>query len=395
MNKKTFKDIDVTGKKVLLRVDFNVPMDESFKIIDDTRIMATLPTINYLLHQKAKIIICSHLGRPKGMFNPKFSLAPVAKRLAEILGMPVKFASDAIGESANKLISEMEDGEIVMLENIRFYPEEEANDDMFARDLAKLADVFVNDAFGTAHRAHASTAGVANHIPAVAGFLMGGEIRALSKVTTNPENPFVVILGGAKVSDKIGVIKQLIDKASVILVGGAMANTFIVAQGGNIGLGRYEKDKVEVAKNILALAEKKNVKIVLPVDTVVSKEFAPDAKSKTVPSFVVPEEYQGMDIGKRTAKIFKKEIKNAKTIVWNGPMGVYEFKKFQAGTKAIAKAVAKSSAVSVIGGGDSVAAIRELGFADKVTHLSTGGGATLKFLEGSPLPGVDMLEDKE
>ncbi|MBQ9790040.1 MAG: phosphoglycerate kinase [Clostridia bacterium] len=395
MDKKTFKDIDVAGKKVLLRVDFNVPMDESLKITDDTRIMATLPTINYLLHQKAKVIICSHLGRPKGMFNPKYSLAPVARRLSEILGIPVKFASDAIGESANKLISEMADGEIVMLENIRFYPEEEQNDDMFARDLAKLADVFVNDAFGTAHRAHASTAGVANHIPAVAGFLMGGEIRALSKVTGNPEQPFVVILGGAKVSDKIGVITKLIDKASVILIGGAMANTFIVAQGGNIGMSRYEKDKIEVAKNILALAEKKNVKIVLPVDTVVSKEFAPDAKAKTVPSFVVPAEFQGMDIGRKTAKIFKKEIKNAKTIVWNGPMGVYEFKKFQAGTKTIAKAVAKSSAVSVIGGGDSVAAIRELGFADKVTHLSTGGGATLKFLEGSPLPGVDMLEDKE
>lgn len=395
MDKKTFKDIEVTGKKVLLRVDFNVPMDESLKITDDTRIMATLPTINYLLHQKAKVIICSHLGRPKGMFNPKYSLAPVAKRLSELLEIPVKFASDAIGESANKLISEMEDGEIVMLENIRFYAEEEENDDMFARDLAKLADVFVNDAFGTAHRAHASTAGVARHIPAVAGFLMGGEIRALSKVTKNPEQPFVVILGGAKVSDKIGVITKLIEKASVILIGGAMANTFIVAAGGNVGMSRFEKDKVEVAKNILALAEKKNVKIVLPVDTVVSKEFAPDAKSKTVPSYVVPSEYQGMDIGKKTAKVFKKEIKNAKTIVWNGPMGVYEFKKFQAGTKAIAKAVAKSSAISVIGGGDSVAAIRELGFADKVTHLSTGGGATLKFLEGAPLPGVDMLEDKE
>lgn len=395
MNKKTFKDIEVTGKRVFLRVDFNVPMDENLNITDETRIMATLPTINYLVHQKAKVIICSHLGRPNGVVTPKYSLAPVARRLAEILGMPVKFANDAIGESATKLIGEMEDGEIVVLENIRFYKEEEENDDMFSRDLAKLADVFVNDAFGTAHRAHASTAGIARHIPAVAGFLMGGEIRALSKVTSNPELPFVVILGGAKVSDKIGVIIKLIDKASVILIGGAMANTFIVAQGGNVGMSRYEKDKVEVAKSILALAEKKNVKIVLPVDSVVANEFSPNAKTKRVPSYVIPENYQGMDIGRKTAKIFKKEIMNAKTIVWNGPMGVYEFKKFQAGTKAIAKAVAKSTATSVIGGGDSVAAIRELGFADKVTHLSTGGGATLKFLEGSPLPGVDMLEDKQ
>lgn len=395
MNKKTFKDIDVEGKKVLLRVDYNVPMDDSLNITDDTRIMATIPTINYLLNKKAKIIICSHLGRPNGVVTPKFSLAPVARRLSEILGVHVKMAQDTVGESAHKLIAGMQDGDIVMLENVRFNKEEEENDDMFARDLASLADVFVNDAFGTAHRAHASTAGVARHIPAVAGFLMGGEIRALSKVTTNPELPFVVILGGAKISDKIGVIGKLIEKASVILIGGAMANTFIVAQGGNVGMSRYEKDKIEVAKNILAVAEKKNVKIVLPVDSVVTNEFSPNAPSKTVPSFVIPEGFQTMDIGRKTAKLFKKEIKNAKTIVWNGPMGVCEFKKFQKGTKKIAKAVAKSSAVSVIGGGDSVAAINELGFADKVTHLSTGGGATLKFLEGAPLPGVDMLEDKE
>ena len=395
MNKKSFKDVEVAGKKVLLRVDFNVPMDENLNIIDDSRIMAALPTIHYLLNNNAKLIICSHLGRPKGMSIPKFSLAPVARRLSEILGKSVHFATDAIGESAHKLIADMQNGDVVMLENIRFYKEEEENDDFFARELASLADVFINDAFGCAHRAHASTAGIANHIPAVAGFLMNGEIRALSRVVNNPVQPFVVILGGAKVSDKIGVIQKLIDKASVILIGGAMANTFIVAQGGNVGMSRYEKDKVDVAKNILALAEKKNVKIVLPVDTVVANEFAPDAKVKTVPSFVIPDGYQGMDIGRKTAKLFKKELKNANTIVWNGPMGVYEFKRFQAGTKAVAKAVAKSEAISVIGGGDSVAAIRELGFADKVTHLSTGGGATLKFLEGSPLPGVDLLEDKK
>ena len=395
MNKKSFKDIEVSGKRVLLRVDFNVPLDDDLNIVDDSRIVAALPTIHYLMNNGAKVIVCSHLGRPKGMSIPKFSLAPVARRLSELLGVNVPLAQDAIGESAHKLVDSMQNGEIVMLENIRYYKEEEENDDLFSRELASLADVLVSDAFGVSHRAHASNAGVAKHIPAVAGFLMNGEIRALSKVTESPVQPFVVILGGAKVSDKIGVIQKLIDKASVILIGGAMANTFIVAQGGNVGMSRYEKDKVEVAKNILALAEKKNVKIVLPVDTIVADEFSPNAKVKCVPSFVIPEGYQGMDIGKKTAKLFKKELKHANTIVWNGPMGVYEFKRFQAGTKAVAKAVAKSDAVSVIGGGDSVAAIRELGFADKVTHLSTGGGATLCFLEGAPLPGVDMLEDKK
>lgn len=394
MEKKTFKDLDVSGKKVFLRVDFNVPMDENLNIIDDTRILSALPTIHYLMVNNAKLIICSHLGRPKGMVIPKFSLAPVARRLSEVLNKKVSLANDAIGESAHKLIDNMQNGDIVMLENIRFYKEEEENDDFFARELASLADIYINDAFGAAHRAHASTAGIARHLPSVAGFLMNGEIRALGKVVNNPVQPFVVILGGAKISDKIGVIKRLIDKASAILIGGAMANTFIVAQGGSVGMSRYEKDKIEVAKNILSLAEKNNVKIVLPIDTIVADEFSPDAKAKSVPSFMIPDNYQGMDIGKKTAKLFKKELKNAKTIVWNGPMGVYEFKRFQKGTKAIAKAVAKSEAISVIGGGDSVAAIRELGFADKVTHLSTGGGATLKFLEGSPLPGVDMLEDK-
>lgn len=395
MNKKTFKDIDVKGKRILLRVDFNVPMDENFKILDDTRIRSALPTINYLLHQGAKIIICSHLGRPKGMFNPKYSLAPVAKRLTELLEVPVKMASDSIGESARKLTSEMVDGEIVMLENIRFYKEEEENDEQFAKDLASLADVFVNDAFGTAHRAHASTAGVARHLPAVAGFLMGEEIVSLSKAVNNAETPFVVVLGGAKISDKIGVIQKLLKKANIFLIGGAMANTFIVAQGGNVGMSRYEKDKVSVAKAILEEAEKLNVKVFLPIDVIVSREFAPNAKSKSVDAYNIPEDYQGMDIGKKTRKLFINEIKKAKTVLWNGPLGVYEFKKFQKGTKSIAKAVAKTDCVSVIGGGDSVAAITELGFDSQVTHLSTGGGATLKFLEGAVLPGVEMLEDKE
>lgn len=395
MNKKSFKDIEVKGKKVFVRVDFNVPMDESNKIIDDTRIVAAIPTITYLVHQGAKIILCSHLGRPKGMFNPKFSLMPVAKRLQEILNLPVRLASDAIGESARKLTADMKEGEIVMLENIRFYKEEEENDDRFARELASLADVFVNDAFGTAHRAHASTAGIARHIPAVAGFLMSKEIVSLSKAVNDAEPPFVVVLGGAKISDKIGVIAKLLRKANTLLIGGAMANTFIVAQGGNVGMSRYEVDKINVAKNILNEAEKLNVKVVLPVDSVVTQEFAPEAKSKVVDSYNIPEGWQGMDIGPKTRKLFIKEIKKAKTIVWNGPLGVYEFKKFQKGTNKIAKAVAKTEAVSVIGGGDSVAAITELGYASRVTHLSTGGGATLKFLEGAVLPGVEMLEDKE
>ena len=394
MNKKTFKDIEVTGKKVFVRVDFNVPMDESNKILDDTRIMAAIPTINYLVHQGAKVILCSHLGRPKGMFNPKYSLAPVAKRLQDVLGMPVKLASDAIGESAKKLTSEMQNGEIVMLENIRFYKEEEENDDNFAKDLANLAEVYVNDAFGTAHRAHASTAGIARHLPAVAGFLMSKEIVSLSKAVDGATPPFVVVLGGAKISDKIGVIAKLLKKANVFLIGGAMAYTFIAALGGKLGMSRYEEDKINVAKSILEEAEKLNVKVVLPVDVVIANEFSPDAKARQVDAFNIPDGYQGMDIGNKIRKLFANEIKKAKTIVWNGPLGVYEFKKFQKGTKKIAKAVAKSDAVSVVGGGDSVAAITELGYASKVTHLSTGGGATLKFLEGAVLPGVEMLEDK-
>ena len=394
MNKKTFKDVSVTGKKVLVRVDFNVPMDETGKITDETRINAALPTINYLLKQNAKIILCSHLGRPQGMFNPKYSLAPVAKRLSEILELPVKMALDVIGESAKELTANMQDGEIVMLENVRFHAEEEENDDKFASDLASLAELYINDAFGCAHRAHASTAGIACHLPSAVGFLMSSEIVALSKVVEEPELPFVVILGGAKVSDKIGVISKLLTKASCILIGGAMANTFIAAQGGNLGFSRFEKDKIAVAKTILEEAEKRNVKILLPVDSIAGSEFAPDAKIKKVDAYQVPEGYQSLDIGPRTCRLFAKEIKKAKSIVWNGPMGVCEFKRFQKGTRNIAKAVAKSKAISVIGGGDSVAAIQDLGFANKVTHISTGGGATLKFLEGAPLPGVDIIEDK-
>lgn len=395
MSKKTFKDIDVEGKKVLVRVDFNVPVDENNNVIDDTRIVSALPTINYLLNQKAKVILCSHFGRPNGVFSEAFSMKIVYPILKKYLTANIHLASDVVGESAKTLINNMNAGEIVLLENVRFHKEEEGNDEKFARELASLADVFVNDAFGTAHRAHASTAGVAKFIPAVAGFLMAKEITEIGAVLEKPEKPFVVIFGGKKVSDKIGVVLKMIEKASTILIGGAMAYTFIVALGGEVGFSRFEKDKVEVAKKILEEAEKRNVRILLPIDSVVVREFAPDAKSKSVLSFKIPDGMQGVDIGRKTIKLFKKEIKNAKTIVWNGPLGVYEFDKFKRGTRAIAKAIAKSKAVSVIGGGDSVAAVNETGYADKITHLSTGGGASLEFLEGRTLPGVEMLNDKE
>ena len=393
--KKTFKDIDVSGKRVFVRVDFNVPQDESGNITDDTRIRAAIPTIKYLVNQNAKVILCSHLGRPKGVVNEKYSLAPVAERLSQLLDQPVTLAKDVIGESAKELTSNMKEREIVMLENVRFHAEEEKNDDASARELASMADVYVNDAFGTAHRAHASTAGIAKYLPAVAGFLMDSEIVALTSVTENPKKPLVVILGGAKVSDKIGVISALMTKANTILIGGAMANTFLVAEGYDVGFSKYEEDKVEVAKEIMEKAESLNVKLVLPVDVVAGNEFSPNAKRKTFAVNEIEKNYQALDIGKKTCKLFAKEIKNAKTIIWNGPMGVCEFEKFQKGTLAVAKAVAKSGAISVVGGGDSVAAIQKLGFADKVTHLSTGGGATLEFLEGANLPGVSMLLDKD
>ena len=395
MNKKTFKDIDVKNKRVFVRVDFNVPIDESGNITDDTRIVAALPTINYLLANSAKVILCSHLGRPEGMFNPKFSLAPVAKRLSELINKPVKMAADVVGQSAKSLSESLKPGEIMMLENVRFHREEEENDTQFAGELASLADVFVNDAFGTAHRAHASTAGIACYLPAVAGFLMSSEIIALSKVLSNPELPFVVILGGAKVSDKIGVIKSLLNKATTILIGGAMANTFIAAKGGELGLSRYEADKVSVAKSILDEADKKNVKIMLPVDVIAANEFSSDSPAKRVNAYKVPVGLQALDIGPITLKLYKHEIKEAATIVWNGPMGVYEFERFSKGTKKIAKFIAKSKAVSVVGGGDSASAVKATRYADKINHISTGGGATLKFLEGANLPGISMLLDKE
>ena len=395
MRKKTFKDIEVTGKRVFVRVDFNVPQDDSGKITDDTRIRAALPTIKYLVNQKARVILCSHLGRPKGVVNEKYSLKPVSERLSELLNMPVAMAEDVVGPSAKKLTGDMKDGEIVLLENVRFHAEEEANDAEFSRELANLADVFVNDAFGTAHRAHASTAGIAKFLPAVAGFLMDSEIMALSNAVNNAEKPLVVILGGAKVSDKINVISTLMTKATTLLIGGAMANTFLAAKGYNVGFSKYEADRIDVAKELMEKAENLNVNLILPVDVLAGKEFAPKAKSKSFAVDKIGDGYQAMDIGKKTMKLFAKEIKNARTIIWNGPMGVFEFKKFSKGTLAVAKAIAKASAVSVVGGGDSAAALQQLGFANKVTHLSTGGGATLEFLEGKNLPGVAMLEDKE
>ena len=395
MNKKTVRDIDVKGKKVLVRCDFNVPQDENGEITDDRRIREALKTIKYLLDNNAKVILTSHLGRPKGVVNEKYSLAPISERLSELLNVPVAMAKDVIGPSAKKLVADMKDGEVVLLENVRFHAEEEANDAEFSRELANLADVFVNDAFGTAHRAHASTAGIAKFIPAVAGFLMDSEIMALSNAVNNAEKPLVVILGGAKVSDKINVISALMTKATTLLIGGAMANTFLAAKGYNVGFSKYEADKVEVAKELMEKAENLNVNLILPVDVLAGKEFAPKTKCKSFSVDKIDDGYQAMDIGKKTRKIFAKEIKNAKTIIWNGPMGVFEFKKFGKGTLSIAKAVAKSSAVSVVGGGDSAAALQQLGYANKVTHLSTGGGATLEFLEGKNLPGVAMLEDKE
>lgn len=395
MEKKSFKDIDVNGKAVLVRVDFNVPVDDNNNIIDDTRIIAALPTINYLINNNAKVILCSHLGRPKGVFNENFSMKIVHPTLERVLGREVKMASDVIGDSAKKLASELQPGEVMLLENVRFHKEEEANDEEFAKELASLADVFVLDAFGTAHRAHASTAGVARYIPAVAGFLVAKEVTEIERATVNPTRPSVVIFGGKKVSDKIGVIETMLDKANSILIGGAMAFTFIVAKGGEIGLSRYEKDKVELAKQILDLADKKNVRVYLPVDSVVTREFSPNAKAKVVDSYKIPADCQSMDIGPKTRKLFAKIIKNAKTVIWNGPMGVYEFKKFQKGTVAVAKAIAKSDAISVVGGGDSAAAVNESGYASRITHISTGGGATLELLEGKVLPGIAMLNDKE
>lgn len=394
LNKKTIEDIDVAGKRVLVRCDFNVPLDAEKKITDENRIIGALPTIKYLLSQNAKVILCSHLGRPKGEFNPKYSLQPVAVRLSQLLGKEVKMTEDVIGTSAKSAVASMQDGDVVLLENVRFHKEEEKNDPAFSKELADLADIFVNDAFGTAHRAHASTAGVADYLPAVAGYLIQKEIDIMGKALSNPDRPFVAILGGSKVSDKIGVINNLLDKVDAIIIGGGMAYTFAKAMGGKIGSSICEDDKLELARELLDKAKTKGVKMLLPIENVVANDFSNDAQSQIVPSMEIPDGWEGLDIGPKTVELFKDTILSAKTIIWNGPMGVFEFPNFAKGTMEVAKLVAAADATTIIGGGDSAAAVEQLGFADKMTHISTGGGASLEFMEGLVLPGIACLSDK-
>lgn len=394
LNKKTVEDIDVAGKKVLVRCDFNVPFDDEGNITDPKRINEALKTIKYLIDHNAKVILCSHLGRPKGEFNKKFSLAPVAVYLSKALGQDVKMAEDVIGESAKSIAASLKDGEVELIENVRFHKEEEKNDPEFAKQLASLAEIYVNDAFGTAHRAHASTAGVANYLPAVCGFLIKKEITIMGGALASPKRPFAAILGGAKVSDKIGVITNLLDKVDTLIIGGGMAYTFMNALGYSIGTSICESDKVELAKDLMAKAKDKGVKFLIPVDNVVATEYKADAEHKTVNSDNIPDGWMGLDIGPKTSAMFSDAIKDAGTVVWNGPMGVSEWDNFAKGTIAVAKAVADSGAISIIGGGDSAAAVEKLGFADKMTHISTGGGASLEFLEGRELPGIACLNDK-
>ena len=392
--KKTVKDVDVRSKRVLVRVDYNVPLDANGNVSDDKRITASLPTINYLLEQGARIILCSHLGRPKGEVKKEFSLAPVAKRLKELLpNVNIYFASDCIGEEAQQKAAALKDGEILLLENLRFHKEEEKNDPEFAKKLASLAEIYVSDAFGTVHRAHASTAGVAAYLPAV-GFLIGKELSIMGGALENPERPFVAILGGAKVADKIGVITNLLNKCDTLLIGGGMAYTFFKAMGYEIGDSLLDAESIDLAKQLMENAKQKGVKLLLPVDTVVAKAFAADAEHMTVASNAIPAGWQGLDIGEKTRELFAAEIKNAKTVIWNGPMGVFEFPEFAKGTEAVAKACAECGGTTIIGGGDSASAVKKLGYADKMTHISTGGGASLEFLEGKVLPGVAALNDK-
>jgi len=395
MNKKSVEDVVVKGKKVLVRVDFNVPLDEKLNITDDNRIKAALPTIEYLLDKGAKLILASHLGRPKGVgFEGKYSLAPVAARLEELLGKKVTLASDCIGESAKNSVTKLKEGEIVLLENVRFHKEETKNDPDFAKALASLAEVYVNDAFGTAHRAHASTEGVTKFLPSVAGYLLKKEIDIMGNALDNPKRPFVAILGGAKVSDKIGVIENLLKKVDTLIIGGGMAYTFFKALGYEVGKSLLEADKVELAKRLMEDAKATGVKFLLPVDNVVAKEFKADAEHKVVDSDKIPADWEGLDIGPVTRELFGKEILNAKTVIWNGPMGVFEFPAFAKGTEAVAEYLSRCDGITIIGGGDSAAAVEQMGYSDKVTHVSTGGGASLEFMEGLELPGVAALQDE-
>lgn len=394
MNKKTVRDIDVKGKRVLVRCDFNVPQDENGNITDNRRIVGALDTIKYLLDKKAKVILCSHLGRPKGEVKPEFSLAPVAKELSKLLGKEVKLANDIIGESAKALVSELKEGEVVLLENVRYDKREEANDPEFSKELASLAEIYVNDAFGTAHRAHASTAGVAAYLPAVSGFLIEKELKFLGEALNTPKRPFVAIMGGKKVSDKIEVIDNLLEKVDTLMIVGAMEYTFFKALGYSVGNSICEEDKLELARNLMEKAEEKGVKFMLPVDTKVGKEFEKDTESQVVKATEMPAEWIGLDIGPETVELYSKELEKAKTVLWNGPAGLSEFEQFAYGTNAIANKLANIKAITVIGGGDSAAAVEKAGVADKMTHISTGGGASLEFLEGKELPGIACLDDK-
>nr|WP_297198773.1 phosphoglycerate kinase [Thermanaeromonas sp.] len=389
----TVKDIDCAQKRVLVRVDFNVPIDNG-EVADDTRIRAALPTIRYLMEQGAKVILVSHLGRPKGKVNEALRLNPVARRLSELLDKPVKKVDDCIGPEVEKAINNLKPGEVLLLENIRFYPEEEKNDPEFARKLASLADIYVNDAFGAAHRAHASTEGVARYLPSVAGFLMQKEIEIMGKALADPERPFVAILGGAKVSDKIGVIRNLLHKVDTLLLGGGMANTFLKAKGYSMGRSLVEDDKVPLASELMEEAQRRGVRLLLPVDLVVAQELSADSPYKVVTVGEVPEGWMAVDIGPETRQAFAEALKGARTVVWNGPMGVFEVEPFAAGTEAVARAVAEVNGTTIVGGGDSVAAVEKVGVAGRITHVSTGGGASLEFLEGRELPGVAALKDK-
>lgn len=394
LNKKSVEDIDVAGKRVLVRCDFNVKMENGV-ITSDKRIVASLPTIEYLINHNARVILCSHLGRPKGEFNPEFSLAPVAVRLSELLGREVKMAKDVVGESAKELAANLKDGEVMLLENVRFHKEETKNDPEFSKALASLAEIYVNDAFGSAHRAHSSTTGVADYLPAVCGYLIQKEIAFIGGALANPKRPLVAILGGAKVSDKIGVITNLLDKVDTLIVGGGMAYTFMKSLGYSIGTSICEDDRVEDAKKMMEDAKVKGVKFLIPVDNKVAKEYKPDTEAMVVDSDNLPDGWMGLDIGPKTQALFCDAVKDAGTVIWNGPMGVSEWDNFASGTIAVAKAVAESGAISIIGGGDSAAAVQKLGFADKMSHISTGGGASLEFLEGKDLPGIVALNDKD
>ncbi|WP_316572334.1 phosphoglycerate kinase [Neobacillus sp. YIM B06451] len=395
MNKKTLKDVDVKGKRVFCRVDFNVPMQDG-KITDETRIRAALPTIQYLIDQGAKVILASHFGRPKGKVVEEMRLAPVGDRLGELLGKNVLKAEEAYGDTVKAQISGMADGDVLLLENVRFYPGEEKNDSELAKEFAALADIYVNDAFGAAHRAHASTEGIAHHLPAVAGFLMEKELEVLGKALSNPERPFTAIIGGAKVKDKIGVIENLLEKVDHLIIGGGLAYTFVKAKGHEIGKSLLEEDKIDLANSFIEKAKEKGVSFHMPVDVVIADDFSPDANSKVVGIEEIPADWEALDIGPKTAELYRDVIQNSKLVIWNGPMGVFEFDKFANGTKAVAEALAESeSTYSVIGGGDSAAAVEKFNLADKMSHISTGGGASLEFMEGKDLPGVSALNHKE